>query len=136
MGRRMALLGRSFVTLHLRRGEVKGECDTRLDTVVRYVNCSRTGGLPLVVFTDERDTEYLHALFVELSAVMSDSPVYHGDALLDPLVATYRDNFLAYTVAGAVQHQAAGWLVKRHKQQEGWCNPCDDAFSNRQRQNP
>ena len=132
---RMALVGRSFVTLHLRRGEVKAECDTRLETVVRYVNCSKTGGLPLVVFTDERDTVYLHALLVELSVVLAGAPVYHGDALLEPQIARYQDNFLMYTVAGAVQHQATGWLVRRHKPLDGWCNHCDDAFANRRRQN-
>jgi hypothetical protein len=62
----------SFSTLHIRRRDTTGECDTSIPRVVEYVNCStRRLAAPtaLLLYTDERSRDYLQPLLRRLRQV-------------------------------------------------------------------
>lgn len=152
----LGLRNKTFVSLHVRRGDTQSQCKTSVAEVLRYVACSRRTSAraavsPIVVFTDEREPRYLAALLSGLasaaksnaSTVAADggarhrATVHHGDALLERLVAAddlpRGDNFLIYAASSAIKEAAEGWLVQRHDPVHGDCNECDDPFAKRQR---
>eukprot|EP00966_Prymnesium_polylepis_P307943 7116710-Prymnesium_polylepis.1 len=62
----MQSLPTSFSTLHIRRRDTVGECNTSVSRVVDFVNCSLTTPTALLLYTDERGKDYLKPLFRRL----------------------------------------------------------------------
>jgi hypothetical protein len=128
--RSLKLVPGEYLSLHVRRGDAKGECDTRVDRVLSYVECmlGNEGLLesdaPLLLFTDERDPRYLGLLLSGLRRLRRLSGghgqrgrsrrVYHGDRRLEELSRTMHsaggntdeDNFRVFNAAAWVQQDA------------------------------
>ena len=63
-----------FSTLHIRRRDTVGECDTSIRRVVDYVKCALVAPIALLLYTDERSKEYIRPLLLELQQVGTCSP--------------------------------------------------------------
>ncbi|KAL1522139.1 hypothetical protein AB1Y20_021779 [Prymnesium parvum] len=116
-----ARLPRRFSTLHVRRRDTVGECDTAVARVVAYVNCSLPAASPLVFFTDDRSKEYLRPLASELLKLGVVSSVHH----LDPLVQPYfpGDNYATFLTEMIIAKKAVRQLELRRAS----CPLCEPA---------
>jgi hypothetical protein len=102
-------------TLHLRRSDTlthkaqkRKACDTKVQTVKTYVDCSLppspkdTARATLVVFTDERDSRYLHELHDALKSSTRD--VVFGDDILRELAGDGgADNYFVFAASLVVR---------------------------------
>lgn len=121
------LQAQDFYTLHIRRTD-SNECDTGHAHVLRYVNCS-IGNDPraVVIFTDERNKDYIGALLGGIKRFAAGRRTIHGDPVLRQMVVSAvngTDNYLVYAVGMAVQQMAKRRLELRRKIH---CRECDPA---------
>lgn len=112
---RFSALHGNFSTLHLRRSDTlshkaqkRKACDTKVSTVKTYVDCSLPSPSPtdaagtLVVFTDERDSKYLHELHYALKSSTRD--VVFGDPVLRELAGDDgADNYFVFAASLVVR---------------------------------
>lgn len=94
--------GARYHTLHVRRTDRQHQCDTSAPAVNVYVESCLPAdpSSPLVVFTDEKDGEYLNALLASLAA--KRRKVVFGDPLVKEIGANFTeglDNYLDFAVA-------------------------------------
>jgi hypothetical protein len=87
-----------YTTLLLKRRKSHDVCDTSVENVVGYVNCTLTTlasehrSSPIVFYTDETDTTYLTQLQDALMEACNCS-VYHGDAVISAMVPEASDPY-------------------------------------------
>ena len=130
----------SYMTLHLRRGDGVGTCDTSIGRVIQYLDCSmpKPDLLPeepmhLLIFTDETDSGYLNELLNRIGrlrlvdGVKRVVPV-HGDRWVDSIMhdAVHElriptDNYFNYEVGIAIQ---IATLLPMELRRHVNCPPC------------
>mmetsp|Transcript_28004 Transcript_28004/g.63378 ORF Transcript_28004/g.63378 Transcript_28004/m.63378 type:complete len:357 (-) Transcript_28004:97-1167(-) len=139
--RSTSLQPRGFATLHVRRGDALGFCNTSIAAVAAYVACSlgsadqlasgsnRTGGLAyrsavgaLVFFTDESDQNYLDELNAALSLVVGH--VIHGDAAVYA-AGGHADGPMGNPFVFAVSLQIRAQAALDLRVDRTNCSPCD-----------
>jgi len=111
--------GSALFTLHVRRGDVKTQCNTSAPAVLEYMQCelgrsTESSHDTLVLLTDETDQTWLDQVVAKLSKLPRwAGRVKHGDPLIvTQLPADLRsDNYMAYAVASmlmarSVRHYA------------------------------
>jgi hypothetical protein len=87
-----------YTTLLLKRRKSHDVCDTSVENVVGYVNCtlhtlaSDHRSSPIVFYTDETDSDYLTQLQDALMEACNCS-VYHGDAVISAMVPEASDPY-------------------------------------------
>ena len=136
----------SYMTLHLRRGDATQDCDTSINRVASYLDCSipTAGVLPegptyLLIFTDETSSAYLDHLKSTVEGVRRVDGVSRvlpvlGDALVTTVLhdaiaagelSVPTDNYFNFEVGKAIQ--ATSTLPMR--QRRGFdCKDCYDGI--------
>ena len=72
-----------FATIHIRRGDVKTKrCKTTLEKIRSYAECSLkncTKGLPVILFTDERNMTYVNGvkqIFEDIGSFLANIMIF------------------------------------------------------------
>lgn len=100
--------GTDYKTMHIRRGDAQGECDTSIDAVRAYAEKHVTPGAKVVFFTDETRADYLADLKGVLEKIGVEA--VHGDEAIRAAggAARYNDNYFLMQVQGAVNGRCTG----------------------------
>merc|ERR1719498_246335 len=116
-----------YLSLHVRRGDALGACDTKVEKVVEYVTCSlnqegwmKRHDQPLVIFTDEKNEPYKTELLKSLKAALGGNrTVLFGDPLIHD-IAKEKDGPFKFATTLVLRHQAEAELFMDRTQ----CLPC------------
>jgi hypothetical protein len=132
--------------LHIRRTDTAKQCNTTLDRIRSYLECSLmdvSGNVTLLLGTDEKDPNYIagiqhivenelsggHKLFhldawifrqLELMAIQKDDAT--GKWNVSKTFSSYLNNYHVYLFGKSISSKATFKLEKRRKE---WCNDCD-----------
>jgi len=141
----LGLTARSYMTLHIRRGDAKDACNTDISVVAAYLDCSIPASsllpaqpMKLLIFTDETDRHYLDQLMRRIKDLRS----VHGMNLVvpvhaDPLILNVlhhmqselhvpTDNYFVYLVGTAVQDES---LLPMERRRGYNCQRCYSTHS-------
>ncbi|GKY91942.1 hypothetical protein MPSEU_000165800 [Mayamaea pseudoterrestris] len=130
-----------FGTMHIRRGDAAVFCDTSLDALQKYLDCSLQNtsslseSITFLFSSDEVDMNYRQQVFQlpqKMGSAMShvkilDLDHFVNETLLEVINAGeekewLRNNYIVFAVIGEIQEQTPLRLTKRR---EYLCNSCD-----------
>lgn len=122
----------NFFTFHIRRGDSKTECDTSLEKIQRYLDCSLSScsKTTLLVFSDETDLFYWDKVeeFIQdlghtfLNGEKLIRKVLQDLIELDKLQHFYLNNQFIFQISNYIKELSESRLVQRRSFK---CNDCD-----------
>ena len=125
-----------FGSLHIRRGDAIRECNTAMNHVREYLECSlkacklEMGDFPVIFFTDERSEHYINRVDELLTGL--NHTMINGETLIKNVMQSsietgvlpekFDNNFFRFEVGGYIKNAARYQLAQRRKLQ---CTKCD-----------
>ena len=123
-----------FGTLHIRRGDAIQLCNTEINRVKDYLECSLKkcdSDFPVILFTDESSETY----FKNISDVLTslNHKMINGEKLIKSVLETevrngrlsdkYINNFIQFEISLLIRYSSRYQMNQRRKEN---CNDCDD----------
>ena len=123
-----------FGTLHIRRGDAIQQCNTEINRVKNYLECSLKkcdSDFPVILFTDEPSETYLKNISDVLTSL--NHKMINGEKLITSVLETevrngrlsdkYINNFIQFKISLLIRYSSRYQMIQRRKEN---CNDCDD----------
>ena len=130
-----------FGTLHIRRGDAIRECNTAINHVKDYLECSLkkcNGDFPVIFFTDEPSQRYSKKVSDLLSSL--NHKMINGEKLIKSVLEieilngrlskSFNNNFFQFEISNLIKEISRYQMVQRRKRM---CNNCDPMCVDRKR---
>jgi hypothetical protein len=140
--------GNSSITgaFHVRRGDAKGECDTSIERITRYLDCSfantkSIGNFTLLLSTDELDWNYIDSLLAipQRNSTLSHVRIQWLDRILrrttrrlienGQLPNRLQNNYFIFVVSNEIREMTSFELSQRRHQDCADCRPVERAIA-------
>jgi hypothetical protein len=136
--------------LHIRRGDAANECNTTIDQLRSYFECTfsnttKYGNIKLLFATDETDNTYLRAVKSTLEDLYSHVQVLHLDPIVEKHIFHFfnhsgggaggdvvgsspsvkrllNNNYFTFQVTTEIRYERAAFSIQRRRKM---CNHCD-----------